>query len=82
MKHARWADPELAEDFTIHFLHDSEWTFCGLAFEGVQGGVKQGFITTNKKVTCSQCIERVLTAKKVKNSEMEIDQIKIKNSKQ
>jgi hypothetical protein len=76
MNHVKWIYPEPEDDYSVHFLLDSEWTLCGLAYEGGLNmskhdprNNKQGFKTVNKKVTCEECIRRVLKCKEVKSTE-------------
>ena len=70
MRHVRWAVDDADQDGLIHFQKDSEWTLCGLGFEGAQGNIDQHWVTTKEKVTCGQCADIVDTCKKVKKAEI------------
>lgn len=72
MKHVKWEVPDEFDD-TVHFLFSNSHTLCGLATEGADRSIRQGFKHTDEKVSCSICIKMVIQVKKVKQRELSIE---------
>lgn len=67
----KWIFPKREDDYDVHIQINSEYTLCGLVYEGstFDGKTDQGFVSTIKKATCRSCYRLFKNTQDIKASD-------------